>query len=150
MRLNQGDQLERAPLALVDPTRATIGEHSGAYQRARLGLVDVLTASSVKLWQGVFEECDVDGNGFIDRRELLVLLKRLGLPIPSDEDLKALIQQVDVDENGLLDYAEFCHLARELDPAPPKVDQTPPKRWRIAGMRSLLRQWLRERRGVVL
>ena len=54
-------------------------------------------ASSDKLWRSVFSECDADGDGSVDRRELLVLLYRLGVEIPSAATLKSLFQKYDID-----------------------------------------------------
>ena len=36
-----------------------------------------------------------------------MLMKRLNLPIPSEEELTQLMAENDFDENGSLDYAEF-------------------------------------------
>ena len=60
---------------------------------------------------------DNDGDGFVDRRETLVLLSRLGVQIPSESALKSLIDRADMDENGQLDFEEFCEFVKaELSP----------------------------------
>ena len=47
--------------------------------------------SSELLWQAVFKECDSDNDGSITRRELLVLMKRLSLEIPSEPELTEIV-----------------------------------------------------------
>ena len=90
--------------------------------RKQRGLVTVfreaaivkLLKKSERLWQAAFEECDLDGDQAITRRELNVLMKRLNLQIPSEDELSQLISEVDVDENGTLDYREFTDLLKKL------------------------------------
>ena len=60
-------------------------------------IVSVVKASE-RLWQDVFQECDVDNDDSITRRELLVLMKRLDLEIPNEEELSRLISESDIDE----------------------------------------------------
>jgi hypothetical protein len=60
-------------------------------------IVSVVKASE-RLWQDVFNECDVDNDDSITRRELLVLMKRLDLEIPNEEELSRLISESDIDE----------------------------------------------------
>ena len=60
-------------------------------------IVSVVKASE-RLWQDVFQECDVDNDDSITRRELLVLMKRLDLEIPNEEELSRLISESDLDE----------------------------------------------------
>lgn len=60
-------------------------------------IVSVVKASE-RLWQDVFKECDVDDDDSITRRELLVLMKRLDLPMPNQEELSRLISESDIDE----------------------------------------------------
>ena len=76
-------------------------------------IVSVVKASE-RLWQDVFQECDVDNDDSITRRELLVLMKRLDLEIPDEEELSRLISENDVDEDGVLDFNEFTELIRKL------------------------------------
>ena len=47
-----------------------------------------------------------DGNGYIDRRELEIMLKFLGEPM-TEEEISAIIEEADVDSDGVIDYAEF-------------------------------------------
>jgi hypothetical protein len=73
-----------------------------------------IASESEELWRSVFSECDCDNDGQLERRELLVLMQRLNLDIPSDEELTAIINKFDVDENGSIDYDEFCAIVRDL------------------------------------
>ena len=97
------------------PTRGL--QRKGMLSRLSDGVVVDLTSSSDQLWQNVFDECDCDGDGGINRRELLVLLYRLGVEIPSDDELKEQFSKYDVNENGTLDFHEFTSLVRDLDSA---------------------------------
>ena len=72
------------------------------------------------------------------------MLSRLGIPIPSEARLKALIMGSDVDENGQLDFDEFCNLVGELDPKA----FTPV--WIYDASSGATRQWVDERRSVML
>lgn len=103
-----------------------------------------LSASSAKRWEAVFAECDLDSDGYVDRRETLVLLSRLGVRIPSDSSLKALIAKHDIDENEKLDFSEFCDLVRDVESAA----LTP--EWLSDTSAGATRQWFDERRNVVL
>lgn len=47
-----------------------------------------------------------DGNGYIDRRELAIMLRSLGEPMTEDE-ISAIIEEADVDKDGVIDYTEF-------------------------------------------
>ena len=68
-----------------------------------------------------FAECDCDNDGFVQGRELLVMMSRLGLPIPVDvEELRRVIQKYDYDENGFIDFDEFVCIATDLHAAPSK------------------------------
>ncbi|XP_059090919.1 calmodulin-A-like isoform X1 [Tigriopus californicus] len=53
-----------------------------------------------------FKVFDGDGNGYIDRRELAIMLKFLGEPM-TEEEISAIIEEADVDKDGVIDYAEF-------------------------------------------
>ena len=74
-----------------------------------------LSASSAKRWEAVFAECDLDSDGYVDRRETLVLLSRLGVRIPSDSSLKALIATCTL--TFLLGKLVLEHISPELDTA---------------------------------
>ena len=105
-----------------------------------------LTSSSDQLWQSVFDECDCDGDGGINRRELLVLLYRLGVEIPSDDELKEQFSKYDVNENGTLDFHEFTSLVRDLDSAA----FTPSGVLNSENLRVATKKWRGERKQIVL
>merc|ERR550517_1428194 len=50
-----------------------------------------------------------DGNGFIDRRELALMMRFSGEAV-SESEIEEIIKEADVDMNGLIDYAEFFNL----------------------------------------
>ena len=50
-----------------------------------------------------------DGNGYIDRRELAVMLRSLGMTM-TEEEITEIIDQADVDRDGLIDYGEFYNM----------------------------------------
>ena len=70
--------------------------------RVKNSMTKTVTDSSNDLWMSVFRECDLDNDGQLTLRELLVLIKRLGLDIPSEEELAELVSELDEDENGLI------------------------------------------------
>ena len=47
-----------------------------------------------------------DGNGYIDRHELAIMLRFMGESI-SEEEIKDIIEEADKDKDGLIDYSEF-------------------------------------------
>ena len=115
-------------------------------QSIRGSLLDFFEDSSARLWKRCFDECDINGDGNIDLRELLVVLKRLELDIPPADDLKTLIREVDVDEDGVLNFEEFSVLMRTLK-TPWNVNAYAKTGVRIT---AVARDWLRKRRRVVL
>ena len=120
------------------------GVRTNPLSRLKGAWVKRLSEGSFTLWAEVFAECDNDDDGFVDRRETLVLLSRLGVGIPSEASLKMLIERADLDENGQLDFDEFCELVGALEPeafTPGWISETPS---------GATRQWLSERRSVVL
>ena len=80
------------------------------------------------------------------RRELLVLMKRLNLPIPSEEELTQLMAENDFDENGSLDYAEFTALTKSLGICRTADVATTNQ----GGLRQALKSYLEEQRSVLL
>ena len=70
---------------------------NGPLDRIRRAWSSYLAVSSERRWRAVYAECDGNGDGFIDRRELLVLLYRLGVEIPADVTLKTLFYKYDID-----------------------------------------------------
>ena len=130
MRRTQPPQMAvRQELTPEGQVRAALAQPSGAWKEPVLlknqqakslpkrlkdaAIVSVVKASE-RLWMDVFKECDVDNDDSITRRELLVLMKRLDLEIPDEEELSRLISENDVDEDGVLDFNEFTELIRKL------------------------------------
>ena len=125
----------------IDGTRSV-----GLLQSIRGSMLDFFEDSSARLWKRCFDECDTNGDGNIDLRELLVVMKRLDLDIPPGDNLKTLIREVDVDEDGVLSFDEFSVLMRTLkSPWNANVDAKTGVRIAAAA-----RDWLRKRRRVVL
>ncbi|GAB1610829.1 neo-calmodulin-like [Argonauta hians] len=56
-----------------------------------------------------FRVFDIDGNGYIDKRELQQVMKRLGENI-SDEDVKEMFREADLNNDGKIDFNEFRQL----------------------------------------
>ncbi len=52
-----------------------------------------------------------DGNGYIDRRELAIMLRSLGEPM-TEAEIAAIIDEADVDCDGVIDYSEFFLMMR--------------------------------------
>lgn len=59
-----------------------------------------------------FKMFDRDGNGYIDMKELRMVITRIGQPLTS-EDADELMQDADLDGNGKLDYNEFARMITE-------------------------------------
>jgi len=53
-----------------------------------------------------FKVFDNDGNGFINRQELRVVMMNLGEKL-TDEEIECLIDDVDIDGDGQINYEEF-------------------------------------------
>ncbi len=54
----------------------------------------------------IFNHFDKDGSGTIDARELLALLRALGMD-PSADDLAMAAEALDSDHDGRIDFDEF-------------------------------------------
>ncbi|XP_066273246.1 uncharacterized protein [Branchiostoma lanceolatum] len=68
-----------------------------------------LTREELTELQMAFQEFDKDGNGFIDRRELLNVMRCLGLN-PSSMEVVEMLASVDEDGSGTIDFEEFVIL----------------------------------------
>merc|ERR1712119_4170 len=53
-----------------------------------------------------FRVFDIDRNGYIDRRELGLMMKFMGEPV-TQEEIDDILDEADKDQNGLIDYKEF-------------------------------------------
>merc|ERR1712137_236567 len=57
--------------------------------------------------RNAFDVFDADGNGFIDRDELKVVMTQLIGKGLTDEELDAMMKEADTDKNGQIDFEEF-------------------------------------------
>lgn len=65
-----------------------------------------------------FDGVDTDGNGFVDEKELFNLMKNmateLGIPEPTEKDVKDAFKAMDADKNGKVTLDEFKVLVRQI------------------------------------
>ena len=66
----------------------------------------------IRLEKHIFRLFDRDGNGYIDMKELRMVITRIGQPLTA-EDADELMQGADLDGNGKLDYNEFARMITE-------------------------------------
>lgn len=101
----RGEELERVQIG-ESMARASIGGYSTATTagkakplslRVKKAMIKRVNDASDGLWRAVFDECDLDKDGQLTTRELLVLIKRLGLDIPSVDELNELLRELDED-----------------------------------------------------
>uniref|UniRef100_A0A1I7YW51 EF hand n=1 Tax=Steinernema glaseri TaxID=37863 RepID=A0A1I7YW51_9BILA len=59
--------------------------------------------------RAVFDELDVDGDGYITRSELRIAFQRMGHTL-SDQDIKAIYKHVDINQDGKINFEEFCRM----------------------------------------
>lgn len=59
--------------------------------------------------KAVFQELDVDGDGYITRSELRTAFQRMGHAL-SDQDIKAIYKHVDQNQDGRINFQEFCEM----------------------------------------
>jgi calmodulin len=57
----------------------------------------------------VFDIFDADGSGFIDRKEMGSLMKKLAQSL-SEEEITAIMEEVDIDGDGEVSFEEFKNL----------------------------------------
>ncbi|VDK75498.1 unnamed protein product [Cylicostephanus goldi] len=57
--------------------------------------------------KNVFEELDVDGDGYITRSELRTAFQRMGHSL-SDQDIKAIYKHVDANNDGKINFQGMC------------------------------------------
>jgi Ca2+-binding EF-hand superfamily protein len=63
--------------------------------------------------ENAFKMFDADGNGSIDRREMKVAMKALGMSTKAD-DIARIMDEVDVDGSGTIDKDEFIEIVRPV------------------------------------
>ncbi|XP_052240370.1 calmodulin-A-like isoform X1 [Dreissena polymorpha] len=56
-----------------------------------------------------FRVFDMDGNGYIDKHELMCVMRRLGENL-TEEDLKEMFTEADLNGDGFIDFEEFSRL----------------------------------------
>ena len=65
-----------------------------------------------------FQEADINSNGFVEKKELGVLLKKirenLGFPPPTEKDIKNEMERLDKNKDGKISKEEFRVLVKEL------------------------------------
>lgn len=90
----------------------------------RLALRVLSLPSRKESLAGCFRRTDIDGDGFISREELRIVLETLNPKLRS-RDLGLLFDQVDTNRDGKIDFAEFttwlCGSAAHRAPAPDPV-----------------------------
>ncbi|KAL3118854.1 hypothetical protein niasHT_008201 [Heterodera trifolii] len=59
--------------------------------------------------KSVFDELDVDGDGFITRSELRMAFQQMGHAL-NDTDIKAIYKRVDKNQDGKINFKEFCEM----------------------------------------
>lgn len=57
-----------------------------------------------------FRHFDADNDGFVSMNEWFKAIEKVGVVVPSMDDLKALFQYYDVSGDGQIDFKEFSHM----------------------------------------
>jgi len=55
----------------------------------------------------MFEAADKDGNGTLDRNEILSALRAMGFDFIGDEQVDTIMSRADIDKNEVIDFEEF-------------------------------------------
>ena len=53
--------------------------------------------------------CSQDGNGFINRQELAIVMMNLGETL-TGEEINSMIEEADIDGDGQINYEEFYNM----------------------------------------
>ncbi|KAI4338348.1 hypothetical protein L6164_016687 [Bauhinia variegata] len=82
----------------------------------------------LKTLMGMFEQYDVDGNGFIDQNELKICLEQLQLHLP-EKEIEDIFHYCDIDESEGIQFNEFIVLlcVIYLLEQPPSTDNSSKK-----------------------
>ena len=72
-------------------------------------LIENLTEEQIAEFKEAFQIFDKDGDGSITTKELGTVMRSLGQN-PSDDEIKAMIEEVDVDKSETIDFKEFLGL----------------------------------------
>jgi len=73
-----------------------------------------LTEERLMEYREAFKLFDKDGNGTIDIDELGSVMKNLGQS-PTNEELRAIIEEADIDGDGSIDFDEFVEMMSSQD-----------------------------------
>ncbi|KAH7372456.1 hypothetical protein KP509_17G005200 [Ceratopteris richardii] len=71
--------------------------------------------SSMAVLMEGFRALDLDGNGSITLRELISILKALGIQDIGEKDLRQIISDMDMDNNGTIEIDEFINMVTQED-----------------------------------
>eukprot|EP00930_Biecheleria_cincta_P020739 TRINITY_DN15528_c0_g1_i2.p1 TRINITY_DN15528_c0_g1~~TRINITY_DN15528_c0_g1_i2.p1 ORF type:complete len:330 (-),score=73.52 TRINITY_DN15528_c0_g1_i2:299-1288(-) len=82
----------------------------GPMKRAIHGMVKQIQSRGLSELE-LFNTIDTDGSGTLERGELMVALRKLGVKLLSVE-LDGILRAIDVDGNGTIDYQEFYFLIK--------------------------------------
>lgn len=75
-----------------------------------------LSAATVTDLRALFEQFDIDKNGFIDYQEMKTMAKELGSPFESEEEAQQTFKRMDVDKNGRVYEERFVQWWNETGP----------------------------------
>lgn len=109
------------------PLRATSKQKSGSYGSfgERLNLYSSQSdpysqtypqfrQSELDLFSAQFSQMDKDGDGYIDRNELAMVCREVGMPIQNDSELDQRMREVDLNNNGRIEFDEFVQMASKI------------------------------------
>lgn len=91
-------------------TRLEALKSKGPMKRAIFGMVKQIQSHGMSELE-LFNSIDQDGNGTLERGELMAALRRLGVKLTGAE-LDGILRAIDVDGNGTIDYQEFYFLLK--------------------------------------
>jgi len=57
-----------------------------------------------------FRHFDTDNDGFVSMNEWFKAIEKVGVVVPSMDDLRALFKHYDINGDGQIDYKEFSHI----------------------------------------
>jgi Ca2+-binding EF-hand superfamily protein len=63
--------------------------------------------------RATFEKADLNGDGYLDKRELTALMKKLSGREPSSKDISAMMKEADTNGDGKLSFKEFSVVVKK-------------------------------------
>jgi len=108
-------QRDRAESQVIIRTKTTVSFHISLFKLMTKDstAADLAGIYLMKMDKGdirdTFRQVDSDGNGYIDRKELKTVLKRLGNSDISDDELEECYKELDKNGDGKIDFDEFQH-----------------------------------------